>query len=313
MYDYQILCFTFLIFSGIFGILFNTIFIGVTIRQSELRKIYAFFLCSVSFMNLLYSASNATLQPFVLIFNVKSNSTYCSVVGMVTSVTGLGSSFNQSFVALNRFVAMYYAQQQSKIFSRRNNIFMVSFTFVLAVLVSCVLYHFGDLGFLGNTVCGPDVESMNFVHILFFMAPLCVSNGICVYSGFKIWRLIKSHQQNTTHLTGSRLQHAKDIVILILIELVVPTMLETPLLLFCLLSDYIQIPKFLLSASVCLFITHPVMDPVIIVIVVKPYRTTFAKLWKDLLRQNMVTKVEPVAITNFISINVTAASPPHAD
>lgn len=297
MYDYQILCFVFLIIDGICGIIFNGVFIVINVRRFEFRKVYALFLTCVSVMNLIYSVANGLLQPFVLVFNLQPKTITCSIIGIITSASGLGCIFNQPFVALNRFIALYHSRKYSKIFSIKNRTLMITFTSTLSILIAMVLFFFDDIGLLGNTVCGPDIESMPFAHIFLFMCPIFVSNVICLFCAFKIWCLIKRHQRGTSNILQSRLQHAKDIFYLIIIELTVPMVLQIPLLILCFLSSNIYVPKLLISAAVCLFITHPVLYPIIIAAVMKPYRSTCINIWQAF---RSPTFVESVPMTNVL-------------
>lgn len=111
--------------------------------------------------------------------------------------------------------------------------------------------------------------------------------------------LVKSHQATARRQElGSKLAHAKEIIRLIIIELVVPISLEMPVLIACIVSGQVYIPPIIISVTVSLFITHPVFDPIVVVIVMKPYRNFARNCWRSF---RGVTPIEPT--TNVISTN----------
>lgn len=280
MDDYQTLCLVFLLVSGSLGVVLNIGFLVLSFRRVELNKCYTFFLSSVSFMNFIYSANNAILQPVAVAVNVSQKSAYCTLVAFTTSFSGLAAVFLRTFVALNRYVSLCYPTKQKTMFSRRNNWIMSVITVFISVFITFIFYFLDDLARLGNTVCGPDIETMPFIHTLVFMVPISVVYGICIYSGYNIWRILKRHQANAERL-GSRLQHAREILLLLLIELLVPILLETPLIISTVLRHCMTVPKMALSAFVCLFISYPVVEPVIVVLILKPYKLAVMKQWRS--------------------------------
>lgn len=286
MNDYHVLCFVFLLISGSLGVLFNFTFFITSIRRQELNKVYSFFLLSTSFMNFLYSANNAVLQPYILYVNIQPNTAYCSIVAVAVSFSGMGGVCSRMYVALSRFITLYYPAR-IPMFSRRNNFLMITFTWIACLLLAMVLFFFGDMARLADTVCGPNIETMPFLRTFFFMIPFSVAYGICIYSAYKIWRLLKKHQKNSQVL-GIRFKDAKEVFRLIIIELLVPVCLELPLLFFSFFSNYIILPKLLLSAFVCLFIMYPTVEPVVVVLIMKPYKLAFLKEWYSLRGINAV-------------------------
>lgn len=250
-------------------------------------------------MNLIYSANNAILQPFILFYDVHPKSAYCSVVAFTTSFSGLGGVFLRSLVAFNRFISLFYPEKQNKMFSCKNNVSMVGLIVLASLLISIILYLLGDMARLGDTVCGPDIEKMPFTHTLIFMVPVSVVNVICIYSGYKIWIILSGHQENAQRV-GSRLQDTKEIFRLIIIEQMIPLLLETPIVLASLLRYYVVIPKTLLSCFVCLFITYPVVEPVIVVLVMKPYKSAVQRQWYLFRGVSPIEEVSIVSSNNAI-------------
>lgn len=273
----------------------NAAFIIITIRKQELQKEYAWFLIGVAGANLMYCLNNAIPQVIIVVMDVEPTSTFCQVVGVVLLTNGVGAVCIQPLLALNRFVALYHSHLTAKIFTRRNNALMLAGTFLSCMCVSIGLVYLGDMGRLGNTMCGPQIETMAITHVCLFVAPMFVAYGICIFCGYKILYLIRSHQSEARRRElGSRLQDAKDIFRLIILELAVPISIEMPVLILCMISSYIYVPLVVIAFAFGLFITHPVLDPIVIVFVMKPYRNYIQSVW----RSYRGTSVEPTSVTN---------------
>lgn len=296
---YHILMIIFLFLTGPLGILFNATFIWCTLMKKELQKEYAWFLCGISMVDLIYCINNAVPQVIAIFLNVNPKGTYCQVVGVILLINGVGAVCIQPLLAMNRFISLYYSHLQTKYFSRRNNLLMLISTYLFCILVAAILFYLDDMGRMGNTICGPEIENMPISHICLFAAPMFLSYGICIFCGYKILYLIKSHQAEARRQQlGSRLAHAKDIFHLIILELVVPISLEMPVLVASIVSSQIYIPPFVIAATCSLFVMHPVMDPVIVVVVMRPYRNFVRKIWRAL---KGVTDIHPTITTNNIS------------
>lgn len=268
----------------------NGLFIMFTIRKPELQKGYAWFLCGMAATNFIYCSNNSFAQIIVIVLNVNPKGVFCQIVGIILLTNGVGAVCIQPWLALNRFVSLYYSHLQSKLFSSRKNAAVLICTYIVCFIVSVILFVFGDMGRLGNTICGPEVESMAFSHVFLFAVPMFISYGVCIICAYKIFYLLKSHQETARRQAlGSRLQDAKEITRLLIIELVVPISLETPVLLLCIVSSQVYIPKIVIAVSVCMFVTHPVFDPLIVVIVMKPYREFVKSAWHKYRGVNAVT------------------------
>lgn len=282
MLDYLLLTLCFLIITGPLGLLFNVTFIVCTALKRELQKDYTWFLCGMCTLNAIYCFNTCTLQIAVIVLDINIYSNFCHVVGIILATSGVGGICVQPMLALNRYVTIYHSYYSKKIFNRRNNILMMCIAFLFVFTNSIVLLYFGDLGRMGNTVCGPQIENMPLSRATLLISPVILSYCICIFCGYKILYLLKSHQANARRVElGSGLQEAKEIFRLMIIELIMPLILEIPVVLFCLVSSQIYIPRMLIAVSVCMFVVHPVCDPVIVVFVMKPYthfiRTAFHK------------------------------------
>lgn len=288
MIESNIVMLCFLLMTGPLGVILNVAFITLTLRKRELRKSnYAAFLCGMSIANLSYCSFNSVPQVVAILRDLDPNSDFCQLIGMSMIVNGVNAVFIKSLLELSRFVALYYSQLHGTIFSPRNNVIMILFTCLLWIALSVVLHILGDLGRTVGTVCAPNIERMPIGHFFIFASPLVLSYCISIFCAYKILFIIRNQQAAAVRLRlGSRLQDGKDIFRLICIELAVPTMLEMPALVMLLLTTQVYIPPVILTFFIGLFFVHPVLDPVIIVFVLKPYRTIATNIWSSVRGSN---------------------------
>lgn len=285
--DYEILTICFLLITGPSGILINLYFIIITLTKKKLHKNYSWFLCGMSAANLLYCANSSINQVIALWQDLDIKNGYCQIIGVVLVSTALSSMCMQPLIGLNRYVGLYYSNWQPKIFCPRNNATMIFSVYLVCFIVAVVLYIFNDMGRMGNTVCGPQIENMEISHVCFFAVPIVTSYCICIFCAYKILRLIRNHQSSAQEV-GSKLQDMKEMFRLLIIELFLPITLETPILLFSLLSSHVYIPRLVIAISVCLFIIHPVCDPIVVFFVIKPYRIYIQQIWNKCCKSNVV-------------------------
>lgn len=280
MLGYHILILCFLFTTGPLGLILNATFIYFTIRHKELRKGYTYFLCAIMGINTIYCMNNFILQTIVIIFNIEATQILCTVVGLILTTNGIAAVCVQSLLAVNRFCSLHHSHLVPKYFSTRNNTSMLICTYIFCFSIAIIQMILGDMKRVGNTICGPAIESMAISHICLFATPMFLSYSICIFSGYKIFSLVKNHQAMMAQQEmRSRIQDAKEIVHLIIFELSVPIVLETPVLIISFLTEGVHVPPMVMSISVCLFITHPVLDPIIVVIVMKPYRNFVKQTW----------------------------------
>lgn len=290
MPDYIILMLFFLLITGPLGVLFNLSFIVFSLCKEELRKDYTWFLIGISVSNILYCFNMAVPEVIVVVLDIKPNNALCQVVGVIVLANGVSSVCIQPLLALNRFSALYYSHLQANYFSRRNIVIMLCAVYSICALLCIVLLALGDIGRLGNTICGPNIQNMAISHVFIFVMPIFIAHGVSILCGFKILYLIQSHQKVARRLElGNKIQDAKDIFRLIIIELAVPICFETPALVSCLLSSQVYIPQIVIVFTVGLFLTHPVLDPIIVVLVMKPFRNCAKEI---LMRIRGVTLVK---------------------
>lgn len=294
MYGNEILMLCFLIVTGTIGILLNASFITVTLRKSQLRKEYSWFLCGMAGANLFYCLDNTVGQVIALLLDVDGQATFCQMVAVILGTNGLAAVCIQALLSLNRLVALVYPQFKMKFFSNIKNAIMLISIYIISFMSMICLMCTGDLGRMAGTVCGLKIESTPLSHMCFFFVPMSLSYSVSIFSGYKIFKFLKRHREAAQRQElRSQLQHAKEINRLIVIELVVPLSLETPALIVCLLTTVVYIPNLLVTFSICLFITHPVFDPLVVVFVMKPYRIFVKRMWR---KCRGISEVAPLSI-----------------
>lgn len=287
--DSDIMMLVFLLTTGPLGVTLNLAFIIFTCCKQELRKDYTWFLIGISASNIMYCINMAIPQVIVIILNVDQSSIFCQVVGVIVLVNGVSAVCIQPMLAVNRFVSLFYSHLLSKYFSRSNIVLLLFIMYVVCIALTTMLQVMGDVGRLGNSICGPKIQEMAISHVSIFVGPIFVAHAISIYCGYRILFLIRNHQKAAMRLDrGARIQDAKDIFRLIVIELGVPICFETPALISCLLSGQIYVPQMIIVFTVGLFLTHPLLDPVIIVLVMKPYRVCAKEIWCNFWEINVV-------------------------
>lgn len=295
MEDYYIVMLCFLVTTGPIGVLTNAAFIVLTLCKSELRKDYSWFLCGMSISNIMYSFNMAVPQVFVIMFDIDPKNQFCQVIGVIVLMNGVCSVCIQPFLSLNRFIMLYHSHLQGKYFTRTKILLMIISVYAICLALSLVLLAMGDVGRVGHTICGPQIEDMPISHVCLFTVPMFFSYGVSIYCGYKILNLINAHQTAARERDlGSRLQDAKDIFRLIVIELAVPICFETPALLSCMLSGVTYVPKLIIAFTVGLFLAHPLIDPIIVIVVMKPYRRCVMNIWLS-LRGIQIIQVQPIS------------------
>lgn len=290
MLDYYILVLCFLLTTGPLGVIVNCLFIYITVRhKNDLHKGYTWFLCAIMGINGIYSANDFLLQTIILVFDIQTTSPLCVTAGLLITVNGIAGVCMQPLLALNRYCSLFHAHLVQKIFTTRKNILMLICVYIFSFAMALTLMALGDITRIGNTICGPPIEAMPLHHICLFAAPMFGSYGICIFCGYKIFRLVQNHQKSSKEL-GSKLQDAKEIVRLIILELSVPVIIETPILVLSLVNGFahLNIPYMIVSVCLCLFIIHPVLDAIIVCMVMKPYRIFLKRVWSKWRGKNNI-------------------------
>lgn len=271
------------------GIVINCVFLFFNLLMSTNRKDYFLFFYVMSLLNIIFCLSVFVGQPFLTVMDITSESSFCKILGCIIVISGNGAVSVQSLLTVNRYVTLYYPTVQKNLFSRKNTILLLVIISILPNIFMCIfLLYFNYIGRMNDTICAPKMELMSFGHLVIYFSPMLLDYSICILCTFKVYRLIRTHQVKSTNFK-SKLRESKDIVRLVIIEITVPVCLSTPVIISCFLLSTVAVPKEFFFCALSLFILHTVTDPVIIMVVVKPYRKAIKEIW---------SRMKPTATTN---------------
>lgn len=250
----------------------------------------------MSALNFIFCSSIFSCLPILIALDIDGESVFCQILGCITVASGYGATCAQSLLSFNRYMSLYHPQISKRIFTR-TKIWLMFFGVCLSAIFVCIhLIYFGFIGRMNGTICGPKFEILPIGHLIIYQTPLISSYAICIFFTYKVFRLIRNHQLETANLQ-SKLQDAKDIVRVIIIEITVPLSLSSPIIIMCFLLKTVEIHEDLFSFSLFLFLTHSATDPFIIVLVMKPYREHVLHLWRKFRGQpDTITPVKIVQV-----------------
>lgn len=132
--------------------------------------------------------------------------------------------------------------------------------------ISIDLVYLGDMDRLANTMCELQIETRAAMHICLFDTLMCVAYSIGIFCGYKVLHLIRTQQSEAMHHElETRLQDVRYIL-----SDYFRINLKFRNAGFNFLYVYIQYILFLIVAfTFGLFISHPALDPLAIVFVMK--------------------------------------------
>lgn len=292
--------------SGIIGIVFNCVVALMGAIRSDLKQDYIWFIIVTATSNVVYCFGAAILQAIVILGDFEEKGTFCQFTGFIAVMAGTISLLTQPFLALNRYSAIFNRENHSKRFSKRNILFMVLFICFLSFIGSIGYWLLDDYGRIDNTICGMDMDIMPIWHfIVVTIIPTSVSYSISIICGVKISRFLKKHENDARrHEMRTMIRESKQIVKLIFIELLVPLCLECPALMLIVIAKFTTVSPIIFVLAIGCFVAHNPIDPVIIIMVVKPYRSAMKKMINKLRNNNVAgtdvtPHVEPSGTKNF--------------
>uniref|UniRef100_A0A915IX51 G protein-coupled receptor n=1 Tax=Romanomermis culicivorax TaxID=13658 RepID=A0A915IX51_ROMCU len=119
----------------------------------------------------------------------------------------------------------------------------------------------------------------------FFTSPMIVSHCISLYCAFSISKLISNQTQAKNDREWfSKIREAKFIIRFIYIEVFLPICMETPVFVLIFINRYFSpIPREVMAFWLGCFVVHGTSDPIVMVMVIKPYRRLikgcFSRVW----------------------------------
>uniref|UniRef100_A0A915L7K4 G-protein coupled receptors family 1 profile domain-containing protein n=1 Tax=Romanomermis culicivorax TaxID=13658 RepID=A0A915L7K4_ROMCU len=251
---------------------------------------YCYFVYNQSVINLFYNINLVSLQIIVILTSLPENHPLCTISGSILMMGALLGIVNQAFLAVNRYCLLFEQSLHKRFFGRK----LIKFLYVFLIyLIGCVsivgFLLWNDFGFF-NGICSAALKRVPVWHfLLLFSLPATISYSICIFVAFRITSLVKNQTNNNNdRLTNSRITEGRSIVKFICMEVAIPLVLETPILLSVIFHDLIMLPSALDALLTDLFIFHTVLDPVITVAVIKPYRQDFLLYYSKIFKKNQV-------------------------
>lgn len=302
----NIVCLFIIVTSGIFGLLFNaSLGIMVTLK-SDIRKDYSVFIIGMATLNVIYCINVSVLQPITILGSFDSDGPVCQFTGFTLIMCAICSLLTQPLLALNRYSAVFHGQKHKELFSRRNISVMLVLVYSISFGLALSFYFLKDYGRFVNTICCLDIGNMPIFHIIgLFLIPLSVGYSITVFCAIKISRYLKRHEkQMDQREILPMLKETKQIVKLIYLDLCIPLVLECPPLAMCILLHYVNVEPVIIALTVGCFVLHATTDPIVVVLVVKPYRLETKRLINK-LRANIV---KPASVQPSVSYNQNGSS-----
>lgn len=206
----------------------------MTIKYSELRKNNCFFLCALAVVNVIFSANCLIPDILVVVFDVEEGSIFCLINCVIIVISAGAPPCLQALIAIDRYVALCHPERYTKVFTKITNVLLVSLIFVIYILVVVLIIVFNYVGRMYNIFCSADVGKMKFTHLILFALPNAISNNISLTCAYKFsCRLRKQLNVARSHHWEDRLQEILEIMRFIIIEFVVPLILETPMMIAC--------------------------------------------------------------------------------
>uniref|UniRef100_A0A915ISH3 G-protein coupled receptors family 1 profile domain-containing protein n=1 Tax=Romanomermis culicivorax TaxID=13658 RepID=A0A915ISH3_ROMCU len=275
----QVIILSFLFCVGIFGVMFNGIFLLVNVLKRNFSLDYCIFVYNLAFINFVYNLNLITLQATVIMNGYDERGLICTISGYILTSTALIGIMNQAFLAMNRY-CLLFNQSLHKLFFENNRI---KFLYLVLLYVFCFVFEMGfylwnDFGFFDGICCVAFKRTPVWHFIVLFVIPVSFSYLTCIFVAYRISVLVKSHiSNNVDRIAQSRIREGRSIVKFISLEIGVPIMLESPILIAIVFNDLFQMPLILDTIFTGLFILHTAVDPLVTVTVIKPYRHDFLR------------------------------------
>uniref|UniRef100_A0A915I8P8 G protein-coupled receptor n=1 Tax=Romanomermis culicivorax TaxID=13658 RepID=A0A915I8P8_ROMCU len=133
--------------------------------------------------------------------------------------------------------------------------------------------------------------------------PIGISYSVNIFCAYKVYLFIRCHTNDRTRTIPSKIVEGRLIVNLIILETSVQLVLELPASLSIIAKLLgAEISDIVYAIVYCLFMLHTISDPLVLIIVLKPYRIYVVQLLARLIpmgdQQETVTVVNPRQITS---------------
>ncbi|XP_042190228.1 melatonin receptor type 1B-like isoform X2 [Callorhinchus milii] len=181
-----------LIFTTVVDIFGNFLVIGSVLRNKKLRNAGNVFVVSLAFADLVVAVYPYPLVLFAIFHNGWAlGDIHCTVSGFLMGLSVIGSIFNITAIAINRYCYICHSLTYDKLYSCRNTMIFVVLIWTLTVLAIVPNFFVGSLQYdariysctFAQTVSSSYTISVVVVH---FLVPITVVS----FCYLRIWILV---------------------------------------------------------------------------------------------------------------------------
>ncbi|XP_058633436.1 melatonin receptor type 1C isoform X1 [Onychostoma macrolepis] len=181
-----------LIFTTVADIVGNLLVILSVYRNKKLRNAGNIFVVSLSVADLVVALYPYPLALFAIFHNGWTmGSLHCQLSGFVMGLSVIGSVFNITAIAINRYCYICHSLRYDRLYSRRNTCLYLMLTWMLTALATVPNFLVGSLKY------DPRIFSCTFtqtasssytvcVVLIHFLVPL----GVVSFCYLRIWTLV---------------------------------------------------------------------------------------------------------------------------
>ncbi|MCJ8739814.1 hypothetical protein PDJAM_G00051550 [Pangasius djambal] len=197
-----------LIFTSVVDVLGNTLVIVSVLRNRKLRNAGNAFVVSLALADLL-----VVCYPYPLVLHALLHSgwlpgeTECKVSGFLMGASVIGSVFNITAIALNRYCFICHARTYAKVYGRRGTLALITLVWALTGIAILPNLALGSLTYdprvysctFSQTTSAGYTFAVVFVHFLFPIA-------IVTFCYARIWMLVLNVRRRVASDTRPRLR-----------------------------------------------------------------------------------------------------------
>ncbi|XP_056602008.1 melatonin receptor type 1C isoform X2 [Triplophysa dalaica] len=201
-----------LIFTTVADIVGNLLVILSVYRNKKLRNAGNIFVVSLSVADLVVALYPYPLALLAMFNNGwKMGSLHCQLSGFVMGLSVIGSVFNITAIAINRYCYICHSFRYDRLFSRRNTCLYLFLTWMLTALATVPNFLVGSLSY------DPRIFSCTFtqtasssyticVVMIHFLGPLAVVS----FCYLRIWTLVIRVKGRVRHNPRVRAAHLRN-------------------------------------------------------------------------------------------------------
>uniref|UniRef100_A0A915L9M3 G-protein coupled receptors family 1 profile domain-containing protein n=1 Tax=Romanomermis culicivorax TaxID=13658 RepID=A0A915L9M3_ROMCU len=260
-----------------------------------------------TFINLIHNVNLLTLEPAVILAGLSEDNMVCTFGGYLILSTSIIGIVNQAFLAINRYFYLFKPDLHRMFFrSKLYKLFYIFLMYAVFFPLEAAFLFWDEIGFF-HDICGLSLQRIQIWHaILLFIVPTFLCYTVCIIVAYRISRFVKNHVTNhVDRVIQSKIKEGRSIVKFIILEIMLPIILESPILFTFMLHAMVPIPNLLDTVFTGLFLLHTALDPVITVAVIKPYRQEFLQYIRKIFKKDQVESITASGRYNTMKNNTT--------